>query len=172
MTAVLLFLAGAAFIETFGYVYHRWIEHGEVFRYIKSNETIRGIIQRHWTHHVKNYPPENLRPDHPYVTEDNLSWYLPGAVITLIVLVSVPWAYTIPFSLGGWLYGLTIDWLHSRFHLRNHFLAKNSVFLYLQRIHDIHHYEQTKNFTIVIPLLDIVFGTYQSELPAGAGMAA
>lgn len=166
MLTVLLFLAGVAFIEAFGYAYHRWIEHGEIFRFIKSNKTIQGIIHRHWTHHVKNYPPENLRPEHPYVTEDNLSWYLPGVILTVIVLATAPWACAIPFGLGAWFYGLLIDWLHSHFHLRNHFLAHNSVFLYLQRIHDIHHLEQNKNFTIVIPLLDILFGSYQSDHPA------
>ncbi|MBI2070971.1 MAG: sterol desaturase family protein [Elusimicrobia bacterium] len=166
MGIVMLFLSGLAFIEIVGYIYHRWIEHGEIMKFIKRNAVLDKILHLHWTHHAKNYPPENLRPDNPYVTDDNLSWYLPGAVITVAVFLTAPLVYALPFASGAWTYGLLIDRLHARFHLKNHFLADKRFFLYLQKIHDIHHMDQTKNFTIVVPALDILFDTYLDEYPA------
>ncbi len=165
MVGILMFLAAISFVETVGYFHHRWVEHGAVLKYIRENKTILKIIELHWTHHVKNYPPENLRPENPYVTDDSLSWYIPGAIFTIIACVAMPWSWAIPFVGGGWMYGLFIDRLHERFHLKHHAFAGNRWFLYLQKIHDIHHIDQNKNFTIVCPLLDVLFNTYESNLP-------
>lgn len=156
------FLSGVLFIEFFGYIYHRWLEHGELLRYLSVERLIAKIIGRHATHHNKLYPSHDLRPDHPYVTEDILSWYLPGVVLTVLSLWLRPEGTTLVFILGGWLYGLAIDHLHQRFHLKTHFLADNKIFLYVQKIHDLHHSHQEKNFTIVFPLLDVLFRSYLS----------
>lgn len=153
MGYLILALLGVLFVDVVGYVYHRFIEHGRLFR---------KIAHRHAIHHMTLYPPEDLRPDRPnYETKDLLSWYLPSVIITLLVLATLPHAIALPFLAGGWIYGLSIDLTHRLFHRRSHFLDRNRAFLTLQRIHDIHHVNQKRNFTIVMPLLDLLGGSFK-----------
>lgn len=98
-----------------------------------------------------------------------LGWYLLAAAVTALGLALLPLSLAAPLAAGGWGYGLFVDFLHSRFHLRDHILSRSRAFLYLQRVHDIHHIDQTKNFTIVLPLMDVLFGTYLGHLP-GTGV--
>ena len=43
-------------------------------------------------------------------------------------------------------------------------LSKNKYFLYLQKLHDNHHFNTTKNYTITNPMMDFLFGTYAYRL--------
>jgi sterol desaturase/sphingolipid hydroxylase (fatty acid hydroxylase superfamily) len=161
---ILSFLAGIAFIDTFGYAYHRWVEHGELKARFPRSRFLSTIARRHAIHHLELYPPSDLRPARDgYHTEDKLSWYVPGALVTVAVLALLPSAFALPFALGGWSYGLAIDGIHRLFHRPRHALERNSFFLLLRRMHDAHHVDQRANFTILCPLWDLAAGTFRER---------
>jgi hypothetical protein len=54
-----------------GYLWHRFVEHGGLL-----SETLR---HRHWMHHEREYPAENLRPNKQYQDAKDWSWYLLGS---------------------------------------------------------------------------------------------
>ncbi|MGZ3709593.1 MAG: hypothetical protein ACXVBC_11805 [Bdellovibrionota bacterium] len=159
-------LYGVLFIEGFGYFHHRVLEHGLILDWLPRRGRLRGafarITERHAIHHSKLYPPGNLRPDRVYATQDLLSWYLPGLAITAGVMLFLPWTFGLPFAIGGWGYGVTVDFVHRAFHKPRHILAKNRVFLAMQRVHDLHHVDQRYNFTIVVPVLDVLGKSFRS----------
>ncbi|MDE2141410.1 MAG: hypothetical protein KGJ84_03220, partial [Elusimicrobia bacterium] len=58
------------------------------------------------------------------------------------------------------------------FHLARHPWADRDYFHWLEDIHLLHHWDQAKNFTIVHPLMDRLFGTYLAPETHRAEIAA
>jgi sterol desaturase/sphingolipid hydroxylase (fatty acid hydroxylase superfamily) len=168
MRALCLFLLGVLFIEATGYAYHRWFEHGEILRLLDIRRWVKQIVKEHRVHHSRHYPPQALRREVPYITGERLTWYLPGAAITAVVFAVAAWRTAIPFAAGGWVYGISLAWLHAQFHVTEHFLVRNRCFLWLRRVHDVHHIDETKNFTIMFPIIDMLLGTYAPAPAEGA----
>jgi len=148
-----VFLLGIPIVEILGYVFHRFLDHGQV---------IKRVEYEHWKHHFIQYPPENLRPEQPYKKVNAIEWKVAGPICIAALLLLLPFQYGAPILMGSAAYALLLWHVHRLFHLRDHYLARNAYFRYLQKIHDIHHLDPTKNFTIVNPVMDVVAGTYDS----------
>jgi hypothetical protein len=144
---------GIPIVEVLGYLFHRFLDHGHL---------ITRVEYEHWKHHFKYYPSENLRPDHPYQKVNAIEWKVAGPVSIVTFLFLFPFEYAAPILIGSAAYAILLWHFHRLFHLREHYLSRNSYFLYLREIHDIHHLDPTKNFTIANPLLDALAGTYSS----------
>ena len=149
-------LVAIPYVEFIGYVFHRFLDHSHL---------IPRIEYEHWKHHFKLYPPKNLRPDHPYVKVKAIEYKTFGPLALALPFVVLSFENALPMALGSGLYAILFWYFHRLFHLRKHILSKKKYFLYLQKIHDNHHINTTKNYTITNPIMDFIFGTYAHKTP-------
>lgn len=89
--------------------------------------------------------------------------------------------YVLPSALAGWaayrLLPPPLFWLHAvtmvvvfavhvyvhvQFHLEKPWLDRFALFRRRRRMHDIHHLAPDRNFAVIEPLWDRLFGTYQA----------
>lgn len=68
----------------------------------------------------------------------------------LILLLAISWAY-------AW------NWFHIRIHLPK-WKPGNAITRYLKWYHDVHHYNQSKNFNALFLGFDWIMGTYSNKL--------
>ncbi len=163
MNEILLVVAsifgGILAVETAGYFWHRYAEH---------NGVLGKLIQSyHIKHHEKDYPIKNLRPKSPkYKKAGSWSWYILTVILVVSTYFLLPRPYNFIMIISGLIYAkLVISYLHSRFHVTDHFLAKLKVFKTIQRLHDIHHWGPY-NYGILFFFMDRVFGTYKPSFPS------
>lgn len=153
-------------VESFGYVYHRFFQH--VGFLTRQSAVFRRNQRFHWIHHMIIYPIGRLyRRELPYVqAEDGVawSWVAPGVIAASLAFWSMGAGVgTFVFIAVIGLYAkYVVDVTHSRFHELEHPWKDSSYFHWLEDIHILHHWDQRKNFTIVHPLMDVLFGTYLS----------
>jgi sterol desaturase/sphingolipid hydroxylase (fatty acid hydroxylase superfamily) len=152
-------LGGMLIVEVSGYFWHRWAEHNGIFgRWIQHN---------HIRHHEHDYPTTKLRPkNQTYKSAKSWSWYLLTAFLVISVFLLVPAPYSFVVVASGLVYvKFVINYLHSRFHVRNHWLASRKYFQTIRRLHDIHHYGPY-NYGILFFFMDRLFGTYRVVAPS------
>jgi len=161
---VVMFLRGVLLVESFGYMYHRFFQH--VGWLTRKSSTVRRNQMYHWLHHMVIYPiGDHYKRDTGYVASETglaLSWIVPGWIAAGLAV----WTHganfnTLCFIAGVAAYAkLIVDETHSRFHLAKHPWMNNGYFKRLEDTHLLHHWDQAMNFTIVHPLMDMLFGTY------------
>ncbi|MFI5347416.1 MAG: sterol desaturase family protein [Elusimicrobiota bacterium] len=157
-------LRGVLLVESFGYAYHRFFQH--VGWLTRRSGVVRRNQMFHWLHHMVIYPIGRFyKRDTGYVASETglaLSWVVPGWIAAALTV----WLHgftvaALAFVAGVAAYAkLVVDLTHSRFHLAEHPWARSEYFHWLEDIHLLHHWDQAKNFTIVHPLMDRLFGTY------------
>lgn len=153
-------------VESFGYAYHRFFQHVGFFT--RRAQLIRRNQKFHWIHHMVIYPIGRFyQRSRAYIPAEkgfSLSWVGPAiAVCALFVLTHGFTIATLSFIAGvAWWAKFIVDRAHSRFHEVEHPWANSTYYHWLEEIHLLHHWDQRKNFTIVHPLMDILFGTYCS----------
>jgi sterol desaturase/sphingolipid hydroxylase (fatty acid hydroxylase superfamily) len=122
----------------------------------------------HWMHHMILYPIGRFyKRNAEYINSEKgvgITWVLPAVIVAgLFVLTHGLNLGTLAFLGGFYLYAhYIVDVTHSRFHMSKHTWLDKPYFNYLEKMHILHHWDQRKNFTIVIPFLDQLFGTYLS----------
>jgi sterol desaturase/sphingolipid hydroxylase (fatty acid hydroxylase superfamily) len=157
-------LRGVLLVESFGYAYHRFFQH--VGALTRRSATIRRNQMFHWLHHMVIYPiGRHYKRDTGYVASETglaLSWVVPGWIAAIAAFLTMGvHPGTFAFIGGVALYAKgVVDLTHARFHLVKHPWADSGYFHRLEDIHLLHHWDQAKNFTIVHPLMDRLFGTY------------
>ncbi len=163
---IVMVLRAILMVESFGYAYHRFFQHVGFFT--RKSQVVRRNQKFHWIHHMVIYPIGRFyRRARPYAQAEHgvgWSWVVPAlAVCALFTLTHGFNIGSLAFILGlGWWAKCVIDKAHSRFHEINHPWANSNYFHWLEDIHVLHHWDQRKNFTIVHPLMDILFLTYLS----------
>lgn len=173
---VVMFLRGVLLVESFGYAYHRFFQH--VGWLTRRSQTVRRNQMFHWLHHMVIYPMgKTYKRDTGYVSSETglaTSWTVPGMIVAGLVVWThgVHWS-TLAFIAGvAWYAKEIVDRTHSRFHLVNHPWKDSAYFQYLGDVHLLHHWDQAMNFTIIHPLMDILFGTYIAPKDHRAELAA
>lgn len=163
---LVMILRAVLLVESVGYVYHRFFQH--VGFMTRQSQVFRRNQRFHWIHHMIIYPIGRVYKRRvPYVPSEHgiaLSWVLPGLMVAgLFALTNGINLATAVFllSMAGWA-KLIVDETHSRFHEINHSWANSAYFQWLEKIHVLHHWDQRTNYTIVHPLMDMLFGTYLS----------
>lgn len=160
---VVMAMRAVILVESFGYGYHRFFQHVGFFT--RTAQLFRRNQRFHWIHHMLIYPIGRLyRRDRKYIAAepDGLSWVMPG------VIAGGLFAWTHGVNLGTLAFiasiaayaWLVIDNTHGRFHEESHSWAGSRYFQWLEQIHLLHHWDQRYNFTIIHPLMDMLFGTY------------
>ena len=161
-----MFVRGVLLVESFGYAYHRFFQH--VGWLTRKSATVRRNQMFHWLHHMVIYPiGAHYKRDTGYVSSETglaTSWTVPG----IIVAGLVAWTHGLTLATLGFIAGVAcyakfvVDATHSRFHLVNHPWKDSAYFKNLADIHLLHHWDQAMNFTIIHPVMDMLFGTYLS----------
>jgi hypothetical protein len=157
-------LRAVLLVESLGYLYHRFFQHVGFF-------TRRALMFRknqryHWMHHMWIYPIGRFykRALKYIASEKGFSW----SWIVPALLASGLFAWSNGINLSSLVFiaalGLyaqyVINLTHCRFHMAEHPWVNSEYFHWLEDIHILHHWDQRTNFTIVHPLMDILFGTY------------
>ena len=173
---LIMALRGVLLVESFGYAYHRFFQH--VGWLTRRSSVVRRNQMFHWLHHMVIYPIGRFyKRDTGYVASETglaLSWVVPGWIAAGLAFWTMGVnAGTFAFLAGVGLYArFVVDVTHSRFHLVKHPWARSKYFHWLEEIHLLHHWDQAKNFTIVHPLMDVLFGTYLPPAAHRAEIAA
>lgn len=164
-----LLLAGAVLAEGAGYAWHRWACHAGIFRRL-ANDFLR---RRHFDHHIHQYAPSRTRSE-SYLESCEVAFKVLGVVIVALLAslaaigwLAVPTAATL--LAGAVIYSaLALSKLHGLYHLEDRSVRRLRLFRWrpawrlfrwLRDFHQIHH-EANANFSILIPLFDLIGGTY------------
>lgn len=163
-SGLFLLIKAFFFSEFLFYFLHRYFEHlglaSRLSPFIQQNQ------QYHWIHHMIVYPlNKQYKKSGHYISLTrgftSTAWRMfIGSIIILmsILAMGISWQATL-FDLCIFVYAKSIAHTHDRFHYSSSW-DQNRYFQWLSDIHILHHFDQTKNFTIVLPLMDILFGTY------------
>lgn len=125
--------------------------------------------QKHMIHHLEYYPPAARMRTEEYQTDSNedrvkiggigLEWVSPAMILFVIFYFTTESLY-IPIFMAVYAY-IVFDYLHTSFHVKNHWLERFKYFRYIRKCHDKHHNDMTKNFGITGLLFDKIFKTYK-----------
>jgi len=164
-TPFVMLIRAILLVETVGYFYHRFFQHLSFMT--RTTNTIRKNQRYHWIHHMIFYPVgKAYRRDGEYIAAEpgiGLSWVIPILIFAALILKFIGINIKSFLFIGfGLLYIYTISMAHERFHLKNHSWSNSKYFKWLEDIHILHHWDQGTNYTILNPVLDIIFGRYMS----------
>lgn len=163
-------MIGALVTEGTGYLWHRWACHAGVFQ-----PFFKDILRRrHFDHHTSKYAGAGLRHDTYFQSCDIAFRVLGlGLVFLVITLAAINWIrleVSIAFLVGIFAHAFLGTKLHTLYHLsdksarRSTFLRWSLVwkaFSWLRDFHDVHHVANA-NYSLALPLFDIIGGTYIS----------
>ncbi len=157
VAAILWFLASATFVDLAGYWLHRWAHR-------------RGspLYRAHMTHHVVNYPPKAFfSTRYKSARSDSLAlWLAPFAILygALILLVGAPhpWAMILGAAVVAFLSSVA----HDLTHITGSVVWKRRWLVGIAVRHHVHHFKMGRNFGILVPWWDNLFGTRPSKARA------
>lgn len=158
MLAVLLFIASAAFVDFAGYWLHRW-----------AHRPSSPIYRPHMTHHVINYPPRSFfstkyKPSH----SDGLAlWFMPFGIVYVAVVLACGLPHPLAIIAGGALVAALSSRAHTLSHIGGSYLWRISPLNGIAVRHHTHHFKMGRNFGILVPWWDGIFGTSRVGPPAG-----
>ena len=170
ITALITFLVASLF----GYVVHKSL-----------HQSWTGILhEKHMTHHLKMYPPEDYLSDkYRSAGADNTLFIFGIAAIPLVAIPIIlgifhilPWSLMITSLLVMGVMSFLHSYLHDSFHIRNHWLYHVPVvkhwFSWWVYLHWLHHQNMETNYGIFLFFLDRWLGTYWEVDPDCWGIAA
>lgn len=161
LQAVLCFVGSAVLVDLIGYWLHRWAHRpwsGPVYR-------------AHMTHHVVNYPPSDvLSENYKSSGRDSLAiWFGPFLLLYSGLLLGLdihPWA-TLP---AATLVAILSSVAHDLSHVRASAAWRWRILLGASVRHHAHHFKMGRNFGILVPWWDNLFGTRAK--PSAASLRA
>jgi len=142
------------------YVTHRYLMHRMRLARALGIKFLATLCFNHMAlHHKRGYEHDDHEED------DHLSHILIAAAFVGMPLVPVVWlidpftvavgaVFTVVYSIGWWLVHLEMHRKEGRF------FARNAIFRYLERRHQLHHKYPNTNYNVVLPLWDWILGTY------------
>ena len=164
--ALVMALRAVLLAEAAGYAFHRFCQH--VGFLTRTAQWFRRGQKYHWLHHMIIYPIGRFyRRAGDYKSSEKgfgLSWVLPAVLVAGLFLFTHGFHFATFAFLGFLAFYLikVVDLTHARFHNPDHKWMHKRYFLYLDKMHLLHHWDQRTNFTIVLPFMDLLFGTYLS----------
>lgn len=143
-----------------------------IHKSLHSSWTMAGF-RAHSSHHNIQYPPNDYFSDVYRGAGKNNSVYLflialsPPILFfaTLVYLGYIGWIITTIILIEAALIGFLNDYIHDSFHIYNHWLNRSifkNIFRKLNKLHMIHHIDQSKNFGIFDPTWDYIFKSLKS----------
>jgi sterol desaturase/sphingolipid hydroxylase (fatty acid hydroxylase superfamily) len=150
LQAVLWFIGSAVIVDLIGYWLHRW-----------AHRPCSGPLYRaHMTHHVDNYPPRDVLSDRYRGSgKDSLIiWLGPFLVLYCGLLLGLdvhPWA-TLP---GALLVAGLSSVAHDMSHIHGSVAWRWKLLVGASVRHHAHHFKMGRNFGVLVPWWDDLFGT-------------
>jgi sterol desaturase/sphingolipid hydroxylase (fatty acid hydroxylase superfamily) len=150
MLAILLFLASAVFVDLAGYWLHRW-----------AHRPWSPVYRPHMTHHVINYPPRSFfstkyRASH----SDGLAlWFVPFGLVYVAVVLACDIPHPLAIFAGGGLVAALSSRAHTLTHISGSYLWRAKWLGGIAVRHHLHHFKMGRNFGILVPWWDGIFGT-------------
>ena len=121
-------------------------------------------------HHRRYFKIFNFEPDENGRVENIRLSLLPSMPLALIFSGFVfwfSWKASATFLLAILVHHLIWNAIHTEMHNpRQRFFANWGVYKFLARYHLMHHRYPGKNYNVVVPLADFVFGTYIRQSPS------
>lgn len=155
VATVFLCILGA---EALCYIVHRAL-HTNVFP---------AWTKKHMIHHLHYYPPSARMRSEEYETDSSssrikiggigLEWVIPTLLLYVLTYV-ISGSLLIPTIMLFYVY-FVFDYMHTSFHVKDHWLAKFKYFRYIRKCHDKHHNNMKKNFGITTLFFDKLFRTH------------
>lgn len=163
LTVISFTLGSLLYISTVEWGLHRFVMHKPVgnFRYAFNAHTLvhHNIFKADHTYHLRDNKDKNKIP---------MAWWngplliLLGSIPPVIVLALTPlsWYFLIEFVVLCAAYYGAYEYLHWCMHLpKARRLEISYPFRRLNGHHLLHHRYMHKNFNVVLPLADFIFGT-------------
>lgn len=133
------------------------------FHVLFGHKTIgRALYRNHIYHHHAIYSKGRMASE-KYIAEEksNTPYYILPAALTAwagyrVLPFDIFLVHT--FSMASFFWAHVH--LHAQYHLRNSWLSKFRWFRKKQQLHFLHHQHSSKNYAVIEPLWDKVFGTY------------
>lgn len=141
---------------------------GHVLHWCLHQRWSRSFYRSHMVHHLKCYPPGDLRSA-AYRSAGTSNSAVLFAVPIAVLLALVSWAMiaagaspsSIAAVLGSAaLVGFAHDYVHDAFHIEMHWLERAPGFLRLRAYHDAHHLDLRRNLGILWLGWDRLFGSF------------
>lgn len=157
VAAVLWFLASAILIDLIGYWLHRWIHVPGSWGY-----------RSHMTHHVTNYPPRRFFSDkYRSSRKDSLVWYfLPFGVLYALLVVWAGLPHPVAIISGAACSAILSSVLHDLTHITQSIMWRRKWLIGIAVRHHLHHFKMGRNFGIIFPWWDVLFGTRRAKVAA------
>lgn len=157
ITALIAFFGSSLF----GYVVHRSL-----------HQKWTGFLNRkHMNHHLIQYPSTDYLSDtYRDAGKDNTVFIFAVAAVPLVaapIILGVLGMLSLPCIIVAEVIMLAMgflhDYIHDRFHIKNHWLNNipviKNIFGYWNHLHYLHHIDMQKNFGIFLFHWDVVFKT-------------
>lgn len=162
MLFFILFFAGIVYASILEWLLHRYVMHRPVGSFRYPFETHAMVHHRTFkadhTYHLIHEKDREIIP---------MAWWN-GPV--LILIASIP-AAIVSFFMGSWIpflasiasvgaYYCAYEYIHWCMHIpKRRVVERSGIFFRLNGHHLLHHRYMTKNFNVVCPLADLLFGT-------------
>lgn len=129
------------------------------------------LFRSHMTHHLRFYPPGDLRSDRYRSSGAASGWLTFTPIVAAamlgvgggLLLAGIGISIVVPVLALGGVVGWAHGFVHDAFHVRGHWLGRwLPGFARLQASHDVHHGRLNRNLGILTFAWDRVFGTYRA----------
>jgi len=169
ITVLAAFIIGVMYASIFEWFFHRYVMHRPVWKFDYPFEahakTHHRIFKADYTYHLQSEGDKR---------KIHMTWWNGPA---LIILGTVPFAVaSVPFLFFSWwtgsvaivVTGIVIsagyyaayEYLHWCMHTpKNRLIERTRIFFRLNGHHLLHHRYMGKNFNVVFPFADVIFGT-------------
>ena len=145
------------------FVTHRYLMHSMRTAQRLGIEFLHTLCKNHMSkHHKRGYRHDTDEKD------DHLSHILIAAACVGLPISPIVWyidpltvylsvGFAVVYSIGWWLVHLEMHRNQGRI------FARNAIFRYLERRHQLHHHYSNTHFNVLLPLCDWLYGTHQVQ---------
>lgn len=151
MWTLIWFIGSALLVDLVGYWLHRL-----------AHRPGTPLYRAHMVHHIVNYPPKAVVVPGRYISSkgSNLAlWFGPILVlyITLGFVLDVPHPWVM--AIGGGLVAVLSALIHDLTHVDGSLVWRRAPLIGMAVRHHAHHFKMRRNFGIILPWWDVLFGT-------------
>jgi len=160
-------ILNVVYASTFEWLLHRFVMHRPFLKmryaYEKHALTHHRIFRSDETYHLSRAEDKHTIP---------MKWWNAPVLIAIAVFPSIilsilfAWWIWIPSFVVFTLYYVAYEYMHWCMHLpRKRAVERTGIFFRLNGHHLLHHRFMGKNFNVVLPLADLMFGTLCRRSP-------
>jgi len=162
ISLIILILISIVYLSFFEWTLHRYVMHRPFWL---TNYPFKHHVQIH--HHIFNVDETYHLINEKDKFTIPMAWWNGPVLISiaslpflLISLLTGLWSVFFTFSIVGYLYYATYEYIHWCMHLpKNRNVERSGLFFRLNGHHLLHHRYMHKNFNVVCPIADFCLGT-------------